>query len=82
MSHIIFHNTSNKAWKGTTCFGSYDMSIQNKKVILIQNEQDIHGHGHVLGFPNPKSSAILQALLFLLLSSITLTLSTKVRNFL
>ena len=35
-----------------------------------------------LVFPTLKSSAILRALLFVLLSSIILTLSTKVRNFL
>ena len=44
ISHIIFHNTTNKgkARKSSTCFGIYHMSIQNKKVICIQNEKDIH----------------------------------------
>ena len=44
--HIIFHNNTNKgkARKSSTCFGSYHMSIHNKKVIPIQNEKDIHVH--------------------------------------
>ena len=57
ISHIIIHNTPNKgkSRKSSTCFGSYYMSIQNKKIILIQNEKDILVHvlGN-LGFTNSK----------------------------
>ena len=46
-----------KLGKAVHFFGSYHMSIQNKKVILIQNEKEIHVHYDVLrnlGFSNSK----------------------------
>ena len=43
-----------------TCFGSYHMSIQSKKVKLIQNEKDIHVH--VLGYLGLSNSKVLDYL--------------------
>ena len=60
------------------------MSIQNKKVILIQNEKDIHVHvlGNLGLFSYCKVLGYLTSTSVLIVSSITLTLPTKVINFL